>query len=151
MGGRNMECKRVNKPWGHELWISDGVQMPYALKRIVFQAGNQTSLQVHKFKSETNYVLSGTGVLLISKKWFDVDRFVHGQMSDDEINAHIGELDTVSLAEGVAFHVTPGHLHRVIATTDLTFMEASSPELDDVIRLQDDTNRPNGKIDTEHK
>lgn len=145
------EIKQVSKPWGYELWISDGTQMPYALKRILFRAGNRTSLQVHKFKYETNYVLNGEGILLISDDFFDVDLYTNGKMTQQEIDDHLSKMRPLKLEEGVVFHVTPGHLHRVIATTDLTFMEASSTELDDVVRLQDDTNRPDGKIDSEHK
>ena len=55
--------KKVSKPWGYELWIADAISTPYALKRILFLAGNRTSLQVHEQKFETNYVLSGTGKL----------------------------------------------------------------------------------------
>ena len=69
-----MNIKFVNKPWGNELWIADGVRTPYALKRILFKAGNRTSLQVHKFKFETNYVLSGSGILYRSKILFDFYR-----------------------------------------------------------------------------
>lgn len=147
------EQKVVNKPWGHELWISDGTQMPYALKRILFKAGNRTSLQVHKFKHETNYVLAGKGKLLISDVFFDVDRYVNREMTPAEVNEHIAAMKEIILEPGVIFHVTPGHLHRVFASSieDLEFMEASSPELDDVIRLQDDNHRPDGKIESEHK
>jgi mannose-6-phosphate isomerase-like protein (cupin superfamily) len=143
--------KYVNKPWGHELWIADGTTMPYALKRILFKAGNQTSLQVHKFKHETNYVLEGTGTLLISKIWFDVDQYVDGRMPSAVTCSHIEALEQIDLMPGIIFHVTPGHLHRVVAKTDLTFMEASSTELNDVVRLRDDTGRPDGKIESEHK
>ena len=47
--------KKITKHWGHELWIADGIRTPYALKRILFKAGNRTSLQVHQYKFETNY------------------------------------------------------------------------------------------------
>lgn len=144
------EVKTVNKPWGHELWISDGTAMPYALKRILFRAGNKTSLQVHKFKYETNYVLYGSGRLLLSKEFFDVDAYQLGKMTDQEIDNHLAAMESIDLVPGTVFHVTPGHLHRVIADTDLTFMEASSTELDDVIRLQDDTGRTDGRINSEH-
>lgn len=147
------ESKIVSKPWGSEEWISDGTTMPYALKRILFKAGNRTSLQVHKFKYETNYVLTGRGTLLISDKFFDVDRYLAKDMSQEEVQNYIDSMRTVSLSAGVIFHVTPGHLHRVVAAPneDLVFMEASSTELDDVIRLLDDTHRPDGKIESEHR
>jgi hypothetical protein len=47
--------------------------------------------------------------------------------------------------------IEAGTIHRMIATTQLLFIEASTPQLDDVIRLQDDANRTHGKIDAEHK
>lgn len=144
------KIKKVNKPWGHEAWISDGTSTPYALKRILFLAGNRTSLQVHRHKIETNYVLSGTGILLYTKESFDIDKFLIEGMSEKELLAFESEMLVMELHEGVSFHMFPGQVHRVIATTDLEFIEASSTELDDVIRLQDDTNRVHGKIDTEH-
>lgn len=144
------KIKKVNKPWGHEAWISDGTATPYALKRILFLAGNRTSLQVHRHKIETNYVLSGTGILLYTKESFDIDKFLIEGMSEEELLAFESEMLVMELHEGVIFHMFPGQVHRVIATTDLEFIEASSTELDDVIRLQDDTNRVHGKIDTEH-
>ena len=52
----------------YELWIADGSVYLYACKRILFKAGNRTSLQVHAYKIETNYVLTGIGVLLRSKE-----------------------------------------------------------------------------------
>lgn len=146
-----IQTKLVTKPWGHELWIADGVRTPYANKKILFLAGNQTSLQVHKYKFETNYVLSGYGILLISEEFFNVDLYTKGNMTEEEVANHLSKMQSVLLSPGIVFDVTPGHLHRVIATTDLTFIETSTCELDDVIRLQDDTNRQNGKIDEEHK
>ena len=51
---------------------------------------------------------------------------------------------------GDIFHVKPGYIHRVEALTDLTMIESSTIELDDVFRLKDDSNRGDGKIDSEH-
>ena len=70
-----MNIKKVSKHWGNELWIADGETTPYATKRILFLAGNRTSLQVHKYKIETNYVLSGTGILHKSKEPLDIENF----------------------------------------------------------------------------
>jgi mannose-1-phosphate guanylyltransferase len=47
--------------------------------------------------------------------------------------------------------MAPGYVHRVVATTDLEFMETSTTELDDVIRLQDDQGRTHGRINQEHE
>lgn len=144
-------CKKVVKPWGHELWISPGApQHQYALKEILFKAGNRTSLQVHQYKSETNYVLTGNGHLLYHKTPFDFTRFVNGGYSKRDIDQIISELDVYELVPGVVCHVWPGCIHRVVAIEDLTFIEASTVELDDVYRLQDDTNRIHGLIRDEH-
>jgi mannose-6-phosphate isomerase-like protein (cupin superfamily) len=143
--------QKINKHWGHELWIADGVRTPYALKRILFKAGNRTSLQVHKFKFETNYVLSGTGLLYRSKELFDIDSFLNNGMTIAQVIEYESSFDIIELTEGVSFDVHPGFVHRVVATTDLEFIEASTTELDDVIRLQDDGGRTHGRISYEHE
>lgn len=145
-----MNIKCVNKPWGHELWIADGTNSYYALKKIFFKAGNRTSLQVHKFKYETNYVLSGLGKLLISENEFDIDNFLANGMSDEAVQEYENHMKVIVLEPGVSFNVAPGYVHRVIAIEDLEFMEASTCHLDDVYRLQDDANRTHGKIESEH-
>lgn len=143
--------KKVIKHWGNELWINEGVNTPYALKRILFLAGNRTSLQVHQNKIETNYVLKGTGKLLLSKDTFDIENFLKNGMTETEVLAYESTLEVHELYEGVSFDVLPGHVHRVIATTDLEFIEVSTTELDDVIRLQDDKGRTHGRISSEHQ
>jgi mannose-1-phosphate guanylyltransferase len=145
-----MEIKQVNKHWGYELWIADGSETPYASKRILFRAGNRTSLQVHEYKIETNYVLSGTGFLHRSKEKFNIAYFLEAGMTESEVAAYEATFDVIELKEGVVFNVQPGYVHRVIATTDLEFMETSTTELDDVIRLQDDQGRTHGRISYEH-
>lgn len=142
--------KTVNKPWGNELWIADGTKTPYALKRILFLAGNRTSLQVHERKIETNYVLSGTGKLYRSKEVFDVSAFLAVGLTAENVIAYESTFEVIDLSAGVSFDVHPGYVHRVVATTDLEFIEVSTPDLDDVIRLQDDQGRTHGKISTEH-
>lgn len=145
-----MEIKKVNKHWGYELWIADGVRTPYASKRILFKAGNRTSLQVHEQKFETNYVLSGTGVLHRSKEPLDIAKFLQDGMTSKQVEDYEATFDVIELKEGVVFDVSPGYVHRVVATTDLEFMETSTTELDDVIRLQDDQGRTHGRISYEH-
>jgi mannose-6-phosphate isomerase-like protein (cupin superfamily) len=143
--------KKVTKHWGQELWIADGIRTPYALKRILFKTGNRTSLQVHQYKFETNYVLSGTGKLYISKEAFDIDNFLINGLTSEQVCEYESSFEIIELSEGVSFDVHPGFVHRVVATTDLEFMEASTPELDDVIRLQDDSGRTHGRISYEHQ
>lgn len=142
--------KIVTKPWGNEQWIADGVRTPYALKRILFLAGNRTSLQVHQHKFETNYVLEGTGLLFKSKEKLDIEYFLEHGMTQAEVIDYEGAFDVIHLSSGTVFDVEPGYVHRVLALTDLVFIEASTPQLDDVIRLQDDSGRTHGRISTEH-
>lgn len=146
-----MDIKKVTKHWGYELWIADGVSTPYASKRILFRAGNRTSLQVHEYKFETNYVLSGTGVLHHSKEPLDIKKFLEQGMTAKQVEEYESTFEVVELKEGVVFNMAPGYVHRVIATTDLEFMETSTTELDDVIRLQDDAGRTHGRISHEHE
>jgi mannose-6-phosphate isomerase-like protein (cupin superfamily) len=151
MTTQNIETKLVKKHWGQELWIADGVRTPYASKRILFLAGNRTSLQVHEQKFETNYVLSGVGILYRSKQPLDVKLFLDKGMTVKEVEEYESTFDVIELYEGVIFDVSPGYVHRVVALTDLEFMETSTPELDDVIRLQDDQGRTHGRISYEHQ
>jgi len=83
-----MEVKKVTKHWGQELWIADGSHTPYACKRILFKAGNRTSLQVHEYKIETNYVLSGTGILLRSKEPLDITEYLKNGMTSAEVDEY---------------------------------------------------------------
>jgi mannose-1-phosphate guanylyltransferase len=146
----DFEIKIVKKHWGQETWIADGVRTPYALKRILFRAGNRTSLQVHEQKFETNYVLSGTGKLYRSKTVLDIPNFLQNGMTVIEVEEYESTFDVIELQAGVVFDVHPRYVHRVVATTDLEFIEASTTELDDVIRLQDDAGRTHGRIQDEH-
>ena len=146
-----MSMKKVTKHWGYELWIADGSATPYASKRILFKAGNRTSLQVHEYKIETNYVLSGTGVLHRSKEPLDIAKFLEHGMTSKQVEEYESTFEVIDLKEGVVFNVTPGYVHRVMATTDLEFMETSTTELDDVIRLQDDGGRTHGRVSYEHE
>mgnify|MGYP001586744810 CR=1 FL=1 len=116
--------KVVNKPWGYEKWIGGGKS--YFLKEILLRAGFKSSLQYHEVKEETNYILSGQGILTIDDK-------------------------KLMLAPGVAFHIKPKVVHRVEAITDLRMIEASTLELDDIVRLADEWGRPSGRIESEHR
>lgn len=142
--------KIVNKPWGNELWIADGVRTPYALKRILFKAGFRSSLQVHQYKFETNYVLSGTGVLQLRSELFNCAEYLDSSEQSSILADSLRTLRDIQIKPGDVIDVKPGQIHRVIATTDLVFIEASTKELDDVIRLVDDASRGHGKIESEH-
>lgn len=146
------ETKTVSKPCGQEKWIQQGSNdHTYVLKEIVLNEGYKTSLQVHKYKAETNYILEGTGRIVYSKEFFDCDKYTSGSYTEQDLNRFFNELFTETYGPGSVMTIEPGTIHRMIADTQLRFVEASTCHLDDVIRLQDDANRTHGRIDSEHK
>ena len=143
--------KTVKKPWGNEIWIADGLRTPYALKKITFFAGNKSSLHVHRYKFETNFVLSGSGIIQLSNEVIDT-QLLNDPKSRNSITSEIlKNLTEIRIEAGHVIDVPPDIVHRVIADTDLVFIEASTPELEDVFRLLDDSHRSDGKIESEHK
>jgi mannose-6-phosphate isomerase-like protein (cupin superfamily) len=147
------DVKTVSKPWGQEKWIQEGNILGnhnYVLKEIILKKGSKTSLQVHQFKSETNYILEGEGVIVYSDKFFDCEKYLAEKYTTLEIDNFIIDLKFQSYGPGSVMTIEPGTIHRMIADTDLRFVEASTCHLDDVIRLQDDANRSHGKIEAEH-
>ncbi len=120
---------RVKKPWGYEIWME--INEFYVLKLIQMDAGNQSSLQSHEDKYETNFVIEGEAEVLLE----DAD----------------GVLQSRVYKVGNGWSVPTGRKHRVVAKTSYTAIEASTPHLDDVVRYEDDTNRPSGRIDDEHQ
>ena len=145
------QVKKINKPWGYEKWIADGSpDFKYALKEILFRANFKSSIQFHEFKEETNYIQKGKGVLHYSSVPIDIKKFRHGKYSEGEIDEIISNLQKQELTPGMVFHVKPGIIHRVEAVEDLTLIESSTIELDDVYRINDEWERHNGKIESEH-
>ena len=120
--------KIVTKPWGKEEWLE--LNDKYCYKRIYINAGHKTSYQYHNFKTETNYIIAGEAEIWLENK--------------------AGIVEKTIMKAGEYFNVAPTKKHRVIALTDLILQEVSTPEVDDVIRIEDDTDRPDGKIDNEH-
>ena len=110
--------KIVEKPWGREIWIAHTEQ--YALKIIEFKKGSRSSLQYHNFKSEHIYVDSGV------------------LKAEEEIN---GALQVFTYTAGDVIANPPGKKHRIEAVEDVRLIEVSTPELDDVIRVEDDYGR----------
>jgi mannose-6-phosphate isomerase-like protein (cupin superfamily) len=111
--------KRVEKPWGHELiWARTD---RYAGKILVIEAGERLSLQLHRHKDESILVLEGRLRLTL----------------EDER----GDLQMHELGPGEHRHVPRGRRHRFEALRDVKLVEVSSPELDDVVRLEDDYGR----------
>jgi len=121
--------KTVIKPWGREEWLE--LNDAYCYKRIYINAGYKTSYQYHNFKRETNFIISGEAEI-----WLE---------NND------GVLEKKIMKAGEYFNVTPPKKHRVIALTDIILQEVSTPEVDDVIRIDDEFARVNGKIDGEHQ
>jgi hypothetical protein len=130
----------VAKPWGHEIWYTEnGGNAPYALKQIHMTAGKRSSLQSHQFKAETNYVVTGHVTVL------------NGTLAPaDGSPVDVAAIPRQACGPRTRWTSSPGVLHRVIAETDYTSIEVSTPELDDVIRWEDDTARRNGRIADEH-
>ena len=115
MSGRT-DVQHVPKPWGHEtIWAHTD---RYVGKILHVKAGQALSVQYHERKDETVYLLRGE-----MKYWVRLD--------------DAAELEDVRLREGDAFRITPGTVHYIEAVTDCDVLEASTPELDDVVRLQD--------------
>ena len=132
----------VTKPWGYEIWYTANLtDPPYALKQIHMSAGHQSSLQSHQHKSETNYVIEGEATVL------------NGLLAPDDPSVTVDAAALPLKVHGPrsGWSSAPRVLHRVIARSDYTSVEVSTPELDDVIRWQDDTGRPDGRIDAEHR
>lgn len=112
----------IQKPWGHEILIAHNDR--YALKDIVLKAGTRSSLQLHERKLETILVISGRL------------RLERGLTADSMEQREYGP--------GESYTIEPGVWHRVTALEDVRVIEASTPELDDVIRLADDYGRSGG-------
>ena len=108
--------EKVEKPWGHELiWaLTDA----YCGKLLFVKAGAALSLQFHKEKDESWLVHSGRAKLELG----EVGQAV---LSEEVVSA------------GVAFRYKPGTVHRITAIEDTTILEVSTPQLDDVVRLED--------------
>ena len=115
MSGR-VDVRRVPKPWGHEIiWAHTD---RYVGKILHIKAGQALSVQYHERKDETVYLLTG-----------EMRYWVQEQGAE--------ELRDVRLRVGEAFRITPQTIHYMEAVTDCDVLEASTPELDDVVRLKD--------------
>ena len=146
------EIKKVDKPWGYEKWIADGSpDFKYVLKEILFKSKFKSSTQFHEFKEETNYVQKGSGTLYYYPEPINIEEWKSGQYSNQEISDILNNLKKEKLTPGKVFHVKPRMIHRIEAVTDLILLEASTIELDDVIRINDEWGRQDGKIEKEHE
>lgn len=105
----------ITKPWGHELIWAQTDQ--YVGKILHIKAGESLSLQYHREKVETIMVLSGR---------MNVEFFRESE-----------EPRVCELAPREPFHIPAGLRHRMIALEDTDVVEVSTPELDDVVRIED--------------
>jgi mannose-6-phosphate isomerase-like protein (cupin superfamily) len=110
--------KRVEKPWGYELWWARTDR--YVGKLLHVRAGTQLSLQYHVKKDETVHLWAGDMVLVLQEGGGLVDH---------------------AMKPGESYHVKPGTVHRMRAITDCDVLEVSTPEVEDVVRVEDDYGR----------
>jgi mannose-6-phosphate isomerase len=110
-----VEIRTVPKPWGHEtIWAHSEF---YVGKVLHIKAGHSLSVQYHNQKDETIHLLRGRM------------RYRVGEVG--------GTLHEVELSEGQSWRNAPLMVHQMEAITDCDVLEASTPHLDDVVRLTD--------------
>ena len=108
------EIQHVPKPWGYELIFAKTNR--YVGKILHINRGESLSLQYHEMKEETLYVVEGELRLTIE---------------------HDGDRRDITLRKGEAFHIPPRLIHRMEAIADTDVAEVSTPEIHDVVRLED--------------
>lgn len=113
-GLEKKEITRVEKPWGYELIF--GVTTQYVGKILHVNKGESLSLQYHNEKEETLFCASGHVRLHVE---------------------YAGESRDLDFLPGDAFHIPPRLVHRIEAIEDSEIFEVSTPQLDDVVRLED--------------
>jgi mannose-6-phosphate isomerase len=113
--------RKIEKPWGFELLFA--LTPKYAGKLLYIRQGHRLSLQYHKEKDETLYIYEGKMIL--------------------EISGSDGQINQSEVQSGYCLRVPPMTKHRMKAIEDTTLFEVSTPELEDVVRLEDDYGRSN--------
>jgi len=111
--------RKIEKPWGFELLFAHTPK--YAGKLLFVKKGHRLSLQYHREKDESMYLYEGKALM--------------------EIDGDDGQLTSLVAEPGYCLRIPPGTRHRVEAIEDTTLFEVSTPELDDVERLEDDYKR----------
>jgi len=111
--------KIIEKPWGREEVIE--INENYMMKKLTMWKGHRCSLQLHNIKKETIYVLSGKL------------NIISGPDKDNLTGRIYSSGETITIA--------PGTVHRMEGAEDSIYLEASTPEMDDVVRLVDDYHR----------
>jgi len=111
--------QKTEKPWGFELLFAHSTK--YVGKVIFIKKGHRLSLQYHEKKDESMYIYEGKALL--------------------EIEGSNGKLESTIAQPGYCVRIPPGTKHRLKAIEDTTLLEVSTPELEDVVRLEDDYGR----------
>lgn len=111
----------IEKPWGKEEVIE--INDKYMVKKLTMLAGKKCSLQYHNYKKETIYVLEGRL------------RIYTGTSENNLISKIYNPGESITLK--------PGEIHRMEGVDNSIYLEASTPEMDDVVRIVDDYNRVN--------
>lgn len=120
---RVWKMSKINKPWGYEELLEHNEK--YVMKKLFMKKGKRCSLQYHKKKKETVFVVSGKL----------------------ELELHLEDMEGLNntksaiLFPGDFLTIRPFQTHRMMGLEDSVYLEASTPELDDVVRLQDDYGR----------
>jgi len=114
-----METQIKLKPWGKEIWFAHNNR--YAGKILEIKKGHRYSLQYHKIKEETQYVLKGQ------------IKMTYGSDANN--------LKEIILKQGDKLDIAPRTIHRAEGIEDSEILEVSTPELDDVVKLADDYGR----------
>ena len=107
--------KRVEKPWGYEIWWAHTDK--YVGKILSVNKGSRLSLQYHVAKDETLMVLSGIADITVGDSVYEVT------------------------PTSGSIRITPNTVHRIEAVTDVILVEVSTPEIEDVVRVEDDYDR----------
>ncbi|OGS04066.1 MAG: hypothetical protein A2204_01835 [Elusimicrobia bacterium RIFOXYA1_FULL_47_7] len=113
------KLKIVKKPWGREIWFAH--TPAYAAKILIVKKGCRLSLQYHRNKMETLFI--DKGILKVST----------GKVG--------GKLKTKTVKAGFVLHLPPKTVHRTHAIKECRIIEVSTPQLTDIVRIQDDYNR----------
>ena len=115
-----MSKNLIKKPWGSEQIIHTNKN--YTLKKLVMNSNSRCSLQYHKKKIETIFVLIGPLYILVGKK--------------------VNSLKTIKLLKGHSITLKKREIHRMFTKSKKSiYLEASTSDLDDVVRISDDYNR----------
>jgi len=117
-----MPALKVNKPWGHELILTEE-NLSYTAKILFIKAGHKLSLQYHDLKQETLTLVGGQAELIV------------GPTKD--------QLQTNLMKPFTGYTISPNTVHRLKAITDSLIFEASTAEVGTTYRLEDDYNRNN--------